>query len=79
MMSASSTDPTDFESVCSNCATMAVTFECNDGALDDTPVFCRNCGRLRGLIGTVRKMAHQPATPHPAGSRSPPHDPLLLL
>ncbi|MGX1166156.1 hypothetical protein AB7M16_002422 [Bradyrhizobium sp. USDA 372] len=78
-MRVTSTDATDFESVCSNCATLAVTFECNDGALDNTPVFCRNCGRLRGLIGAVRKMAHQPATSHSAGSRSPPYDPRLLL
>jgi hypothetical protein len=60
-MSASATPATAFESVCSNCATLAVTFECADGALDDTPIFCRNCGRLRGLIGAVRKMAHEPA------------------
>lgn len=60
-MRASSTQATAFESVCSNCATLAVTFQCADGALDDTPVFCTNCGRLRGLIGAVRKMANEPA------------------
>jgi hypothetical protein len=60
MMSASSTHATAFEAICSNCATLAVTFEGADGALDDTPIFCRNCGRLRGLIGAVMKMAHQP-------------------
>lgn len=60
-MSASSTHATAFESICANCATLAVTFECADGALDDTPIFCRNCGRLRGLIGAVRKLAHEPA------------------
>ena len=56
-----------FEPICSNCETVAVTYDCAEGALDDTPVFCGNCGRLRGLIGAIRKLAHQPATP--AGSR----------
>jgi hypothetical protein len=52
-----------FESICSNCKTVAVTFECAEGALDDTPVFCGNCGRLRGLMGAIRKMAHETADP----------------
>ena len=50
-----------FEAVCSQCATLAVTFECAEGALDDAPIYCRNCGHLRGQLGGVRKMAHEPA------------------
>lgn len=51
--------PDTFETICSQCATLAVTFHHAEGALDSTPVFCSNCGRLRGLIGSIRKMAHE--------------------
>jgi hypothetical protein len=56
-----STGRAAFEAVCSNCETVAVRFKCAEGALDDTPVFCGNCGRLRGLMGAIRKLAHAPA------------------
>jgi hypothetical protein len=56
-----------FEPICPNCQTVAVTFECAEGALDDTPVFCGNCGRLRGMIGAIRKLAYQSEAP--VGSR----------
>jgi hypothetical protein len=28
-------------------------------------VFCSNCGRLRGLMGSIRKMAHESTAPSP--------------
>jgi hypothetical protein len=58
-----STGRATFEPICSNCETVAVTFECAEGALDNTPVFCGNCGRLRGLIGAIRKLAHESSAP----------------
>ena len=51
-------DPMAFETICANCATLAVTFECLEYAPDDTPVLCGNCGRQRGLMGAVRQLAH---------------------
>jgi hypothetical protein len=65
MMSTHSASPgrTAFESICANCETVAVTLDCAEGALDDAPVFCQNCGRLRGLIGAIRKLARQSAEP----------------
>ena len=58
-----SIDRATFEPICSNCETVAMTFECAEGALDNTPVFCGNCGRLRGLIGAIRKLAHESSAP----------------
>ena len=62
-----STDPAIFEAVCAQCETLAVTFQRAEGALDSAPVFCSNCGRLRGLMGSIRKMAHESAAPHSSG------------
>jgi len=59
------TDPATFEAVCAQCETLAVTFQHAEGALDDAPVFCSNCGRLRGLMGSIRKMAHESTAPSP--------------
>ena len=53
-----SIDPAPFETICANCATLAVRFECLEYASDDTPVLCGNCGRQRGLVGAVRQLAH---------------------
>ncbi len=50
-----------FEVVCPTCGTVAVTFERAEGAFDDTPIFCGSCGRLRGVMGAIRKMVHEPA------------------
>ena len=60
-----------FEAVCPDCGTVAVTFEHAEGAFDDTPVFCGNCGRLRGVMGAIRKMVHDPANPAFSTSEKP--------
>lgn len=72
-------DPVAFEAFCVACATLAVKFECLEHAPDDTPILCASCGRIRGLVGAVRRLANLAAVRDaPADARNEVDDKLKI-